>query len=276
MEVLVQVLKGLILVILLLIFSHNSFGVYSNYTIFPEDLPELVNDNKGASSFLEEDFIRISNSLKELYASDFEEMGLSLIFNLFWDSSKVNASTSQWGSIAYVNMYGGLARHKYMSHNGFAMVICHEFGHHLGGAPYYSSSSWASAEGQSDYYAALKCFKRYLAEVCEGDECLVDEKVVSRYLDDKCSGSLECATTALAGLDIAKVIGGARIKIKSHDPSVVAETYLSHPAAQCRMDTYLAGAICDKDVASPDLCLRKNHDPEFSVRPLCWFKPDED
>ena len=271
-----QLLKCVVLVVSLFVFMDLSFGFYPSFSIFNEDLPELVNDSRADSSFLETDFVRISNSLKELYLADFEELGLGLVFNLYWDNPKVNASTGRWGNTAHINMYGGLARHKYLSHNGFAMVICHEIGHHLGGAPKYPKYTWASAEGQADYYAALKCFKRYLREACEGDTCFPDLKDVNKYLDNKCSGSIECAATALAGLSISRVIGGASIKIKNHDTNVVSSTQISHPAAQCRMDTYLAGAICDKDVASPDLCLRKNNDPEFSFRPLCWFKPEED
>jgi hypothetical protein len=37
-------------------------------------------------------------------------------------------------------MFGGLARHELVTDDGFMMVVCHETGHHLGGAPRYNGT----------------------------------------------------------------------------------------------------------------------------------------
>ena len=56
-----------------------------------------------------------------------------------------------------------------------------------------------------------------------------------------------------------------------------------HPEGQCRLDTYLAGAVCpvswmeslSKKDPNHGSC---NRDQGFTtgLRPLCWFKPPSD
>jgi Zn-dependent protease with chaperone function len=53
-------------------------------------------------------------------------------------------------------MFGGLARDPLVTKDGFSAVICHEIGHHIAGAP-RKGFSWASNEGQADYFATTKC-----------------------------------------------------------------------------------------------------------------------
>lgn len=239
----------------------------------------MINDSKG-EGFLEEDFNRISQTIIDFYQPIFLEKGDILSLNLDWDNPRVNASTGKWGNFATVYLYGGLARHKFMTPNGFALVICHEIGHHLGGEPRYKKYSWASVEGQSDYYASLKCFKNYL-DNCP--ECHIpDTTGLDITLVSECSKSGEdfsvCVSTAMAGMSIAQTIAASRVLPKplgfgTPSDKIVKKTYERHPHPQCRLDTYFAGALCDKDVATPDLCSRKNGDSAISSRPLCWFKP---
>lgn len=52
----------------------------------------------------------------------------------------------------------------------------------------------------------------------------------------------------------------------------------NHPAAQCRLDTYFQGAICEKGLLSKSgtanyaegYCVREEG-ATYGVRPLCWF-----
>ena len=63
------------------------------------------------------------------------------------------------------------------------------------------------------------------------------------------------------------------------DASVVAKTDDAHPATQCRLDTYLQGALCAKpleeaqadDAPAPGACTAA---AGFSagLRPRCWYK----
>ena len=42
-----------------------------------------------------------------------------------------------------------------MTPDGFALVLCHELGHHLAGNP--RVQAWAANEGQSDYFSTQSC-----------------------------------------------------------------------------------------------------------------------
>jgi hypothetical protein len=74
--------------------------------------------------------------------------------------------------------------------------------------------------------------------------------------------------------------GNSNVKFTTPDKSKVAKTNDNHPQAQCRLDTYFAGSLCDKsiadDVDSKDatkgVCLKKDGYAE-GVRPFCWYKP---
>ena len=47
-----------------------------------------------------------------------------------WKNDTVNANAQQRGRNWIVNMYGGLARRPEIFFRRFAMVLCHELGHH--------------------------------------------------------------------------------------------------------------------------------------------------
>jgi hypothetical protein len=66
------------------------------------------------------------------------------------------------------------------------------------------------------------------------------------------------------------------------DMSQVKRTDDAHPEAQCRLDTYFAGATCDKDfnenVSETDptvaTCSEEKGD-KASFRPRCWYAPKD-
>ena len=84
-------------------------------------------------------------------------------------------------------MFGGLARHKLVTPDGFALVACHEMGHHLGGAP--RRGGWASNEGQSDYYATTKCARRIWAE--DNNAAIMQDRI-SKGLEISEKAQQEC------------------------------------------------------------------------------------
>ena len=146
---------------------------------------------------------------------------------------------------------------------------------------------WASNEGQSDYFATLKCFRK----VFENDDNsrIIANIQVDSIAVEKCSeqwGNEEdknlCIRAAMAGKSLAKLLaGGSRsVSFKSPDRSVVDRTFNRHPKGQCRLDTYFQGSLCtishEIDVSRRDAkvgtCNRStNH--LIGIRPLCWYKP---
>merc|ERR1719433_1078923 len=90
-------------------------------------------------------------------------MGGTLTVHKQWHDDNANAYASKTGLSWEVFMLGGLARHAAITKDGFALVVCHEIGHLIGGAPLIPGRPEPIAnEGQADYWGATKCLKRYL------------------------------------------------------------------------------------------------------------------
>lgn len=122
-----------VLFLLVTTFNQNAFGA----AIIPEnDLnnpPVLIKDFDTVS---EHDFNHITNLLHKLYAQDIEEKsGLKFVMITDWQDGTVNAYATRSVDAWNVHINGGIARSKGMTDDGFALIVCHEIGHHLGGAP---------------------------------------------------------------------------------------------------------------------------------------------
>ncbi|NCN27365.1 hypothetical protein GW915_07295 [bacterium] len=241
----------------------------------------------------EKEFNDTIDKFERVFTSHVAELGGQLNIVRRWSDGTVNAYADRNGGTYNVTMFGGLARHELMSKDGFASVICHELGHHIGGAPKINSffgNSWASNEGQSDYFATAKCMRRFLQD--EDNVAFVAELDVPEEVKLACFGSFEsieeqalCQRTSMAGLDLARVLyslneTGTYPEFHTPDPAVVSKTNDRHPQGQCRLDTYYQGSLCD--ISYEDLpdqrdsevsyCTRAKGD-EVGVRPVCWFKP---
>ncbi len=77
-----------------------------------------------------------------------------ITYELFWESPTINAQAWRLGSARYVRVYGGLVRHQMITKAGLALMLAHETGHHLGGAPRDPTMPWMTWQGQADYWAA--------------------------------------------------------------------------------------------------------------------------
>ena len=256
----------------------------------PENNLNIAVGDKMAGDMTQERFEEITGRVAAIYAPIIKEMGATLVMNNNWASGTVNASAQQTGKTWQVNMYGGLARHKLTTDDGFMMVVCHELGHHIGGAPRYGrNTNWASNEGQSDYFAGLKCMRRVL----ENDDniAIVAGMTIDAEATKQCESVYKsasevalCQRVAMAGKSLGQLLGslGGNSNVNFHTPDkkVVRTTNDAHPAAQCRLDTYFAGMLCDKSIledvsrtdAIPGTCIKKDGYAQ-GVRPLCWYKP---
>jgi hypothetical protein len=255
----------------------------------PENDMRISVDSKFANDMTEARFNEIIDRVADVYAPVVAKRLGKLVVARKWSNDTVNASAQRLGPLYLVNMYGGLARHPDVTDDAFALVVCHELGHHLGGAPKIAGfgSKWASNEGQSDYFGTLKCFRN----VFGGDDNIgiVAGMQIDADATTKCQeawGNAEdvalCQRSAMAGKSLAILLGGGRsaINFATPDSSVVSRTNDRHPAAQCRLDTYFQGSLCEKsqseNVSDKDpnvgTCATANGHTE-GVRPLCWYKP---
>lgn len=280
-------MKNLVLLLSLLMIPNTfSCDADGNSGFMPENDMRIPVGAKNANNMTEKRFNEIIDRVEEVYTPIIKEKGGILKVKRKWSDDTVNAYAQQFWKWWSVSMFGGLARHPAVTDDGFALVICHEIGHHIGGAPKIGRR-WASNEGQSDYFASLKCFR----EVFGSDDniTIVKNMNVDPYAETQCRNSWSneedvalCIRSSMAGKSLATLLaGGSRsVNFKTPDTSVVGRTDDKHPAGQCRLDTYFQGALCeisldedvDKNDATVGTCNRSTgHDT--GIRPLCWYKP---
>ena len=241
-------------------------------------------------------FNNVIDSILELYQPIVNQRGSTLVIKRLWANPTANSNTEELGSTWVVNAFGGLARFPTMSADGYAMVLCHEVGHHLGGFPKSNLGSWktqlvnhwASNEGESDYFSSLKCFKRLIGNDPNNHFFTTCSKgVASRCCDKPDNEAAVCTRTVNAGMILAGVLhslAGAnepfKLGLNTPDRTQVTRTFDGHPNSQCRLDTYVAGAICDADLNTPFSDVEPTQGAcseeaaqSFGFRSRCWYAP---
>ena len=274
-----------------LVVSQSAFTCTKDGTegFLPKNDLWISTDAKEISTITETEFHSVIDRIEKMYAPIVAQYGGDLKVVRKWNDGTVNAYAEQEGKVWKVSMFGGLARHRTITPDGFALVVCHELGHHIGGAPKYVSDAWASNEGQSDYFATMKCLRRVWEQ--DDNEAIVAKMTVPKFLESSCAKAWStsadralCIRNGMAGDSVAKLFAslswGRAPKFDTPDTSVVSSTNDNHPATQCRLDTYFQGSLCDmsflEDVSQEDEVTGTCHGSNghsTGMRPLCWFKP---
>jgi len=236
------------------------------------------------------DFDFVLDEVERHYAPVVTAKGARLQVTRKWESEIVNASASRVGSTYIIRIYGGLARYPSITKDGFMLVACHEMGHHLGGAPKWQGDDWASNEGGADYYATLRCLRHLFTP--DDTRRFVETQMIDSHLRTKCEEAYAtqeeenfCMRSGMAGLSTAKLFQEVRQvvdvpRFDTPDTSIVDATFDDHPMPQCRLDTYLQGALCMHDTSvelsetdpAMGTCNELNGQ-SLGVRPRCWFMP---
>jgi hypothetical protein len=242
--------------------------------MFLQSLEATISDEDGA---------QIRQQLSAVYSQDLAARGESL--NIFEEDDmdfQGFAFVGPGTNVASVQIYKGVRFNPQMNPDGYALVTCHEIGHHLGGVPMRA----LSLEGEADYFGALKCMRRYLGSL--SSTALYSEKPAMPLIA-RCQASFRNADDVqicARSLAAAQTLGGI-LKDLSHessapsldksDPKVVLVTDTGHPASQCRVDTYRAGALCTVAVSEEnsdtdyDAGVCNLHRDPADRRPACWF-----
>ncbi|MBS1984120.1 MAG: M48 family metalloprotease [Bdellovibrionales bacterium] len=235
----------------------------------------------------EAQFNHVLERISSVYTPIFSARGEKFAIQPNWADGTVNAYAYKRGKSSFVDVRGGLARVKGMTEDAFMMVVCHEVGHHLGGAPIFNDED-LSVEGQADYFANLQCMKNVLG-VDNNQQVTSAQEVDSLALQDcqrvysDAAQSALCNRISMAGVALSNIMNTLSnatkaVSLGTPDPKVVAKTDSEHPETQCRLDTYFNGALCNQD---PSIVLDKQ-DPSvgtctesagytLGLRPRCWF-----
>jgi hypothetical protein len=247
-----------------------------------------VNEIQGIN---QTDFNDVLDKISSTYSSEIARYGGNLKILRKWSDGTVNALARREGRDFVIEMFGGLARHSSITKDAFTLVACHEIGHHIGGAPHYSGAgnTWASSEGQSDYFATIKCLKKVFSK--ENNEQIVSGMTIPKSVEKECKAKFSsandqaiCKRISMAGFSSASMSAVSQNaplpKFDTPDPGRVPSNYESHPQYQCRLDTYFNGAVCDisEDIeigqTDPNVGVCNRADSyDYGLRPLCWFKP---
>lgn len=240
---------------------------------------------EAAAGISEADYNAVLDGIEQVYAPVIRARGARLQIDRGWREAVLQTHSRRDGSTWSIRIYGAIARHPAMTKDGFALVACHEIGHHLGGYPLWERG--LTNEGGADYFATLKCFRRVLVP---GDEAVTDPAAsaacAAAHRDE--AGRKLCRRSAMAGLSAARAHGAIQGEAGSPsfatpDRSVVQWMFPGHPSAQCRLDTYLQGALCarprEEDMSQTDPtaggCTAKAG-YRVGLRPRCWYKPPDD
>ncbi len=261
--------------------------------IIPHNSLNILDEEK--SDIKRSDFVEVINKIDNLYRPVIEELGVKFTIHDLWDDGKVNASARKEPKEYQLKIYGGLARFEPVSKDAFILVLCHEIGHLLGGAPTWKPYNFVSSEGQADYYSTLKCFRKYMKS--ENNADFLKNKAIHPVALEGCDNSFQikenkdiCLRSSLAAQGLARVVAELSNldfipQFDTPDPyERMFILFNGYPKPQCRIDTLLAGSLCkvnDKvDVLNNDLynesvCSEiKGHDS--GARPKCWYVPRED
>ncbi|WP_075186759.1 hypothetical protein [Teredinibacter haidensis] len=264
-----------------------------------------LRSNAGGSDIDEALFDEIIDEIYDYYTTIVSSHGAVLNTVREWDNNTVNAQAYQSGNNWFIRMYGGLARAPEVTPDGFALVVCHEMGHHLAGFP-FKGARWAASEGQSDYFATQSCARQLWLYDDNSEYEHSAPQTVKNECNARWNTTFEqqlCYRTALAGKSLADLLAASRgvaVHFDTPDQGKVDKTYINHPAPQCRLDTYFAGSLCTMDLdpffipgknavlgresmyaemesayhycasISADLDVINYNDAH---RPRCWFKP---
>ena len=268
----------------------EAFGFEGQRSFMP---PNELHTQMLSGGITEAEFNAVIDRALSIYQPIFRQFGATLSVDRLWSDTTVNASADQPSATSWqVHMYGGLARRPEVTADGFAMVLCHEIGHHLGGYPYVQD--WAANEGQSDMHAVGACAaKMFVANPHLSAQALAN---LPQNMKDKCDRNRPanerdlCYRTLEAGkslADLLAALGNSTVNFDTPDTSTVTRTNNDHPAAQCRLDTYVAGAMCGsakwdyalipgkalvhKSMAAQNEAFSHSCATGEGARPACWF-----
>lgn len=221
----------------------SSVGDYNGY----RHSPTGVFDN----GYPENKYHEVLDTVLEVYTPIVENLGgSSFVIERDWFDGAVNMWAERWGEQYRLEIPGGMSRYHLITEEAFIISICHELGHLLGGVP---SRGVISLEGQSDYFANQNCTKLLLSPIDPHKDLDANVEVseACEEAGELCPRVLQGSLSLTSYYAELEAVGAPRISTPS--AVTVSETLNSHPPAQCRLDTLVAGYF-------------------VLPRPSCWYK----
>ena len=274
----------------LFLFSLSSFAsiVPTNNLYIPATVKSSSMDEKRFNAIID----KVTLPYKEIILKHYG----AAEFNVFkeWENGKVNAAARITKGRYEMIVYGGLARTPELTADGLKLIICHELGHLIGGAPTWKPLNISSSEGQADYFSTSKCFRKITAKdnnIAKVKNLRIDPtaKVKCDEVYKKKELKAQCYRSSMAQLSVGKLLkslSGINYDLRLDTPDSNERRLIifnGYPSPQCRLDTLFAGSLCDKDaneLLDMELYNKGNchrfEKREYGLRPRCWYAPRED
>ena len=257
-----------------------------NYMSFDQDTKNFDLDKGQERHISKILWDEVLDEIQQMYQYFLTPAGITLSIDRFWDDPRTNGTVRREGDHWRVLIYGGYSMSRHVNKDVIARVACHELGHHFGGTVFYPGAySWAAGEGQSDYWATLKCLRKYFENQDNARELskvkvpvIVREKCMEVWKDPK--DALICMRSSMAAKAWTLVMyNNDSYQFDTPDENTVKVTSISHPNPQCRLDTHFQGALCLEDHMTDTTdenykvgtCTRDLYD--VGTRPRCWYRP---
>ncbi len=192
------------------------------------------------------------------------------------------------------------------------LILCHELGHAIGGAPIglgqrnvstfeKAKNVTISIEGQADYFATLKCLPNIWANSNSSNEfnhnlfVSPEESEACKIQHGQRSDRVRtCERSLVAARKIPEFSFDYTIqlnlkyqqelqndsytfKFNNYNTGPTNELLSEHPSPDCRYETLVSGALCNADSKIPlSLVDEKQgtcHGNQVGSRPTCWYNP---
>lgn len=247
----------------------------------------LVFSKVSHAQILNEQFDAIIDNVESAFGIN--ENQERILIHRFWDPNAQSDSAIRFPFLTretpIITITGRIAKERTISEDAFAILVCHEFGHHLAKGPRIglrNLENWSAAEGEADYWATSVCIKTYLRNQLNTPQRVMSHSphLLDKSLETKCENNYvtpEAIAICYRTLDAIHSLADyftdhnqSRIDFQSKAPpsSVLIRRFrLDNYRDQCRIETFLAGAFCQLRAESLFQC--KNED---DMRPRCWFK----
>lgn len=185
-----------------------------------------------------------------------------LDIQISWDLPYYTAHARYTETSLFIGMWGGFLRAPGMNKSIIATTLCHELGHLVGGTPKQTNDEGEniSTEGQSDFYAALKCTANFLRSYPQ------HAPKISEEVRNFCEGNKDCENSLESGLQtfafLQKWGFTAYEPVSIHKQAPETDTFVpnTYPVYQCRLDSFTRAATCMKENRA-----------ETCTPPPCWW-----
>jgi hypothetical protein len=241
-------LRALPLLLFALFHAQGQKALGSDYWLLPDNVRATTSEAE------KQHFVQLIESVLSAFQPAAAKHNAVLSYEVNWNSSGAGAFTLRrnGGRDWHILFYDGLIRLPYVTDDLVQMIACHEVGHHIGGYP-FKENGWAAAEGQADYFSTHACLPKLWQTEQQKNSTFRDR--VNPSIRSWCEAAFPtqerrdiCFRTGFA-MEAARLYEGNgnpnSPRFDTPDSSMVTETFLMHPAAQCRLDTEIAGMLCN-------------------------------